>query len=172
MAVAASVALEVGLTPEACKRGIEGAFWPGRLEHCEVMGRSLVLDAAHNPAGIKAFVSFLQARDVGGIDLTFGALDTKNWELMLGQLLPFVKTLRLLQPESERALPEEAIAEHVAASGNDIRIIRYGLDYEGCVRDLLADSGAPPAYVTGSMYMLGRLRKMLSLPKRPLWIRT
>ncbi len=172
MAVAATVALEVGLAPDACKRGIEGVFWPGRLEEFEVLGRSFVLDAAHNPAGILAFISFLRARNASGIDLTFGALDTKNWELMLKQLLPFIKTLRLLQPESERALPEERIADYVTASGNDIRIIRYGLDYEECVRDLLADSGAPPAYVTGSMYMLGRLRKMLSLPKRPLWTRS
>jgi dihydrofolate synthase/folylpolyglutamate synthase len=171
MAVAAAVALEVGLTPEACKQGIEASFWPGRLEQCDVAGRSLVLDAAHNPAGIKAFVSFLRARNASDIDLTFGALDTKNWESMLAQLLPFVKTIRLLQPESDRALPEERIVQYVTASGNDIKIIRYGLDYEGCVRELLADSGAPPAYVTGSMYMLGRLRKMLSLPKRPLWAR-
>lgn len=171
MGVAATAALEVGLSPEACQRGIEGVFWPGRLEQFEVAGRSFVLDAAHNPAGIKAFVSFLQARHASEIDVTFGALDTKNWEFMLNQLLPFVKTLRLLQPESERALPDERIAEHVTESGNDIRIIRYGLDYEGCIRDLLADRGAPTAYVTGSMYMLGRVRKMLSLPKRPLWTR-
>lgn len=171
MAVAASVGLEVGVTPEACKRGIEGAFWPGRLEQFEVAGRTLVLDAAHNPSGIRAFISFLRAKSASNIDLTFGALDTKNWEQMLTQLIPFVKTVRLLQPESDRALPDERIADYIVASGNDIRIIRYGLDYERCVRDLLADSGAPPAYITGSMYMLGRVRKMLSLPKRSLWTR-
>jgi dihydrofolate synthase/folylpolyglutamate synthase len=169
MAVAAAVALEVGLKPEACKQGIETTFWPGRLEQCDVLGRRFVLDAAHNPAGIKAFIAFLNATQARDIDLTFGALDTKNWEQMLTLLRPFVKTWRILVPDSERALPEERIVEFLKVSGNEIRVVRYGADYETCVKDLLADSGAPPAYVTGSMYMLGRLRKMLSLPKRPLW---
>jgi dihydrofolate synthase/folylpolyglutamate synthase len=169
MAVAATVALEVGLKPEACKQGIATTFWPGRLEQCDVLGRRFVLDAAHNPAGIKAFISFLNATQARDIDLTFGALDTKNWEQMLTLLRPFVKTWRILIPDSGRALPEERIVEFLKVSGNDIRVVRYGVDYEACVKDLLADSGAPPAYVTGSMYMLGRLRKMLSLPKRPLW---
>jgi dihydrofolate synthase/folylpolyglutamate synthase len=169
MAVAATVALEVGLTPEACMRGVGETFWPGRLEECQVLGRRFVLDAAHNPAGIMAFISFLESRQARDIDLTFGALDTKNWEQMLAQLAPFVKTLRILLPESERALPEERIVEFLALSRNDIRVIRYGTNYERCLKDLLADAGAPPAYVTGSMYMLGKLRRMLSLPKRPLW---
>jgi dihydrofolate synthase/folylpolyglutamate synthase len=171
MAVAATAALEVGLAAEACRAGIQGVFWPGRLEECEVMGRRFVLDAAHNPSGIRAFVSFLNATQARDIDLTFGALDTKNWEQMLVQLKPFVKTWRILRPDSERALPEEHIMDFLAVSGTEVRVVRYGTDYEGCVRDLLGDAGAPPAYVTGSMYMLGRLRRMLSLPKRALWTR-
>jgi len=171
MAVAATAALEVGLTSEACRSGIQGVFWPGRLEECEVMGRRFVLDAAHNPAGIRAFVSYLNAIQARDIDLTFGALDTKNWEQMLAQLKPFVKTWRILQPESERALPEERIVDSLGISSTEIRIVRYGMDYESCVRDLMRDAGGAPAYVTGSMYMLGRLRRMLSLPKRALWAR-
>jgi folylpolyglutamate synthase/dihydropteroate synthase len=90
---------------------------------------------------------------------------------MIAQLAPYVATWRLLEPDSERALPVEQLQRAIPLSGTEVRVLPYGSDYEGCVRDLLSDSGAPSAYVTGSMYMLGRVRSMLSIPRRPLWER-
>lgn len=172
LSVAASIGLALGLPIPAIKAGIEGVFWPGRLEDVEVSGFKLVLDCAHNPAGIESFISFLESRQARGIDLTFGVLDTKNWQEMVKKLSPYVKTWRLLTPDSERALPLETLSKELQASCSGVRIEAYGNDYERCLRDILSQAESGSAYITGSMYMLGRLREMLCVPERPLWTRS
>jgi dihydrofolate synthase/folylpolyglutamate synthase len=172
LSVAATVGLVLGLPIKAIKEGIEGVFWPGRLEDVEVSGFKLVLDCAHNPAGIESFISFLESRGARGIDLTFGVLDTKNWQEMVVRLSPYVATWRLLTPESERALPLPVLSDHVRASCPGIRVESYGDDYQRCLRDILSQAESGSAYITGSMYMLGRFREMLCQPRRPLWTRS
>jgi dihydrofolate synthase/folylpolyglutamate synthase len=171
MAVAAKIGLTVGMSQEDCRSGIEQVFWPGRLERIETVGRPYVLDCAHNGAGVSAFIEYIHACGEKGIDLTFGVLDTKNWQGMLQALKPHVGTWRLLRPESERALPEEELIRELGVSGTEVRILRYNKDYERCVRDTIAEDNGHPAFVTGSMYMVGKLRSMLSVPPKPLWKR-
>ncbi len=171
MAVAAKLGLTMGLSPDVCKAGIEGVFWPGRLELLETQNRRIVLDCAHNPAGIDAFIQYLRQEGASGIDLTFGVLNTKNWVEMIAALKPWVSTWRLLQPSSERALPAEDLREAIGVSGSEVRVVSYRDDYEGCLRDIFQESDGKPAFVTGSMYMVGKLRSMLSVPQRRLWQR-
>ena len=171
LAVAIKLGLTVGMSPQACKAGVEGVFWPGRLERIETLGRPFVIDCAHNTAGIGSFISFLDAQGYRGIDLTFGVLDTKNWEPMIEALRPYVKTWRLLRPDSERALPQETLRQGIEVSGNGIRVLSYGSDYERCLREATEAHDGQPAFVTGSMYMIGRLREMMSVPTKPLWKR-
>jgi dihydrofolate synthase / folylpolyglutamate synthase len=171
MAVAIKLGLTVGMTPDVCKAGVEGVFWPGRLERIETLGRPFVLDCAHNTAGISAFISFLQSHKLKNIDLTFGVLDTKNWRPMIQALRPYVGTWRLLRPESERALPQQAIREELGVSGTGVSVFSYGNDYEQCLREAVDANDGQPAFVTGSMYMVGRLRAMMSVPTKPLWKR-
>jgi dihydrofolate synthase/folylpolyglutamate synthase len=169
LAVAATLGLVVGCSVEACQKGLAGVFWPGRLEVVKSQGIEIVLDCAHNIAGVKAFISFLESRRARNIDLTFGVLDTKNWQDMMKALAPYVGTWRLLKPESERALPLACIREELALSGTEVRIESYDDDYERCMRDVFTQSESGTAYVTGSMYMVGRVRSMLSIPEYPLW---
>jgi dihydrofolate synthase/folylpolyglutamate synthase len=172
LTVAATVGLTIGCSQKAVKEGIEGVFWPGRLEEIELSGIKLVLDCAHNPAGIDSFISFLDTRSAKGIDLTFGVLDSKNWQEMVAKLKPYVATWRLLTPESERALPLEQIVHELKVSGTGVRVEVYGTDYERCLQEILSQAETGSSYITGSMYMLGRIRDMLSVPERPLWTRT
>ncbi len=172
LAVAATLGLVVGCSVDAVKKGIEGVFWPGRLEVIRSQDSEIIIDCAHNIAGVKAFISFLDSRGARNIDLTFGVLDTKDWKEMMQALAPYVRTWRLLKPESERALPLGLIRSELALSGTEIRIESYEDDYERCLRDLMADSQGGTAFVTGSMYMVGRLRSMLSVPERAIWTRS
>jgi dihydrofolate synthase/folylpolyglutamate synthase len=174
MAVAATLGLLVGITPENCKKGIENVFWPARLESLSAGGREFVLDSAHNPAGIRAFIAFLKSRGHQHIDLTFGVLDTKNWQEMIAQLKPYVGCWRLLLPESGSAVPLELVDQEIrrGVSGTGVRIVRYESDYEGCLRDLMQEGEGQPAYVAGSMYMVGRVRGMLSPASPVLWTRS
>lgn len=171
LSVAASVGLVLGLPLERVKMGIESVFWPGRLESVSVSGLTLTFDCAHNPAGIESFISFLESRGLRDIDLTFGVLDTKNWQEMVQKLRPYVSTWRLVRPESERALPQEILLQELQVSGTGVRIESYGDDYERCLREIFSQNGSGQAFITGSMYMVGRFREMLSVPERALWQR-
>ncbi len=170
LSVAATIGFVLGLPQDRIKSGLEGVFWPGRLEEVNVSGLNIVLDCAHNPAGVESFISFLESREARGIDLTFGVLDTKDWQAMVRKLKPYVGTWRLLAPESERALPQEALREELI-SGPGVRVECYGGDYERCLREIFSQRGGEQAFITGSMYMVGRVREMLSIAPRDLWKR-
>ena len=90
---------------------------------------------------------------------------------MIKQLIPYVGRWRLLKPESERAIPDAQIQAEIEASCNGISIRSYGSDYEGYLHEVLEEDGDRPAYVLGSMYMVGRLRGMLSIPTKAIWSR-
>ena len=169
LGVAATIGLAIGMKPEVVKSGIERVYWPARLEKISVDGCSLLMDCAHNQAGIRAFIDYLMRNQTGSIDLTFGVLDTKNWREMIGMLAPYVGHWRLIMPESERALPLEQVQAEIRLSSNEVSISSYGNDYEALVREMIRTSEGETRYVTGSMYMIGKLRSVLGLPLKPIW---
>lgn len=172
LAVAATLGLVLGMDETSVKRGLEGVFWPARLEQLEVEGISLLMDCAHNTAGIRAFLEYVCSKETKPIDLTFGVLDTKNWAEMIQVLAPYVGHWRLVLPASERALPLEQVREQIMVSGSDVKISSYGSNYELLIRDLLDNSSEGVRYITGSMYMVGKIRDILGLPVKPLWNKT
>src|SRR5262249_36283751 len=88
----------------ALRRGLEGVRWPGRLDVVEE-APLVILDGAHNAAGMAALVAELPAI-VGGRDLhvLFGLMRDKRWQGMVGALGPLLKTATLtttLPPRGE-----------------------------------------------------------------------
>lgn len=170
MAVAATVGATVGIPLETCVAGIESVYWPGRLEEFQLDSHHILMDCAHNPAGIRAFMSFLESKGISGIDITFGVLDTKNWEEMVDLLTPIVRQWRILAPQSERALPLHLLEEKIRrVSGSDVIIKNYGTDYEVWLRDLLRSDPDNIFALTGSMYLIGKLRSLMGVPMPKLW---
>lgn len=169
LSVAATIGLAIGMKPEVVKEGLEGVYWPARLESLSVDGCPMLMDCAHNQAGIRAFIDYLRRTDAGLIDLTFGVLDTKNWKEMIAMLAPHVRHWRLVKPDSERALPLEQVEAEIRLSGNEVRISSYGSDYEALARDMVRASDGETRYVTGSMYMIGKLRSVLGVSIKPVW---
>jgi len=172
LSVAATIGLAIGMKGDVVKQGIEGVFWPARLEGISVDGCSILMDCAHNQAGIRALIDYLHRTNAKSIDLTFGVLDTKNWKEMIAMLAPHVRHWRLIRPDSERALPLEQVQDEIGLSSNDVRISTYGSDYEALARDMVGTSDGETRYVTGSMYMIGKLRSTLGLPIKPIWTRS
>jgi dihydrofolate synthase/folylpolyglutamate synthase len=169
--VAATIGLVLGMGVDKVIEGLEGVFWPGRLETVDVSGLNLVLDCAHNPAGIGAFISFLESRSDREIDLTFGVLDTKNWKEMVQLLAPYVSNWRILRPESERALDGEIVRDFLALSRPEVNLVVYEGKYEAWLKEVFQSSTEQTYFVTGSMYMVGRVRSMLGVEMPRLWKR-
>lgn len=170
MAVAAAVGSTIGIPLDICVKGVESVYWPGRLEEFQLDTHRILMDCAHNPAGIRAFMSFLESKGVSGIDITFGVLDTKNWEEMVELLAPVVKRWRILAPQSERALPLHLLEEKIRRlSGSDISVHNYGTEYEVWLRDILRTDPSEFFALTGSMYLIGKLRSLMGVPMPKLW---
>jgi dihydrofolate synthase/folylpolyglutamate synthase len=139
------------LDTEAVQTGLATVCWPGRL--ARVRERPLVLlDGAHNPAGVATLVRELPA-EIGDrpIVLVFAAMADKDWQGMLRPLLPKVRRVvvtrvgrRGAEPRALAAalgarVPIEAVDEPRAA-------LRAALD-QAEVNDAVV--------VTGSLFLVG-----------------
>jgi dihydrofolate synthase/folylpolyglutamate synthase len=98
-----------GLAAEVVRSALAAVESPGRLE---VVRRSptIVVDAAHNPAGAQALVtaveeSFAFSRLVG----VCGVLDDKDAEGILGALEPLLDEIVITQSTSGRAVDSETL---------------------------------------------------------------
>lgn len=162
LAVATTIAREVGISPEAMCRGIEATAWPGRNELLHRNGRELtLLDCAHNPDGAVTLSHMLDPGLLGEIEsrreiaLVFGALKSKNWKAMLRRLqqvaghrvyvAPPIPE-RAVQPEEMRAVLSGEVASSVAEA-----LAR--------ARHLVGQYGV--VVVAGSTYLVGAARALL-----------
>ncbi|MCX6549839.1 MAG: bifunctional folylpolyglutamate synthase/dihydrofolate synthase [Acidobacteria bacterium] len=94
----------------AIEQGLSGARWRGRLERIDLAGgRSVLLDAAHNPAGAATLAGYLREVAPQGVPMVFGAVRDKDHRGMLEQLLPCATHLVLTTPPTPRAADPEDI---------------------------------------------------------------
>ena len=87
--------------------------WPGRLEHIRLAGgRSLLLDAAHNPAGAEALAT--SCRRGGRQPLVFAAMRDKDVRGILAALVP-PSALSCSRARPIRARPTRAASLDIAS---------------------------------------------------------
>jgi dihydrofolate synthase/folylpolyglutamate synthase len=145
---------EAGLScPQtAVAEGLASVKWPGRLEHIRLpSGRSLLLDAAHNPAGAEALAAFLAARGVRQ-PLVFAAMRDKDVRGILAALVPHVSSLVLTRASNPRSADPRSLLEIASALPS-----RLPMDVEDSVSDALARAWklSPHIVVAGSIFLLG-----------------
>jgi dihydrofolate synthase/folylpolyglutamate synthase len=175
----------VNISREAVYSGLRDARWPGRLEILR-KEPTVLIDGAHNIAGVKTLVHALEKYFYGRRKiLVMGVLKDKDYEDMIGQILPHVDTAIATLPDSPRALPAGQLAEAMARISQQVS--RWG-DRAGfrerCVgetdsisykinifsRDKIADAvnlafelALPEDVIVfaGSLYMIGSVRTLL-----------
>jgi len=139
---------EIG--PADVARGIGNMFIPARLE--VISGRPpLILDGAHNRAGIKVLVEYLREEGIRDCTLLFGVLKDKHYQAMARQLAPLAANVILSEPLSERALPAEKLLPFFR--GKNCRIER---NYSRALA--VAKKLKRIIIVCGSLYLVGELR--------------
>jgi dihydrofolate synthase/folylpolyglutamate synthase len=168
LAVATTIARELGLSEEAMARGVENTIWPGRNELLHRNGQDLtLLDCAHNPDGAVALSHALDPtittevesrRDVA---LVFGAIQSKNWRAMLKRLDQVAGYRVFVAPPISKAVDPREMA---AAVGGEV-----AEDVAGALRAARAHVGSRGiVVVTGSTFLVGAARALLlSLPSDP-----
>jgi dihydrofolate synthase/folylpolyglutamate synthase len=150
---------QLGIAPDAIRRGIAQAVWPGRLERVAV-DPEIILDGAHNPASARALADYLERfYDPRRVWLIYGAMRDKAVEEMTGILFPRAGHVIVTAPAQARALRPEAIREladhdavQVAANLREALALAHGAAREDAI------------FVTGSLFLVGEARALLAGP--------
>jgi dihydrofolate synthase/folylpolyglutamate synthase len=155
LAVAAAHALG-DATPEAVRRGLARARWPGRLE---LAGERLLLDGAHNPDGLRRLATSLE-RLLPEVQPTvvFGMMADKD----LGEMLAALERLRPARvlfsaaaSAGERALSPERLLQAWGGRAAAEAVADAARALERA-RELAGPGGW--VLVCGSLYLVGELR--------------
>ncbi len=161
LAVATTIAREIGLDTEDIAKGIEATTWPGRNELLHRNGQELtLLDCAHNPDGAVTLSHVIDSSLMGAVGsrrdvaLVFGALKKKNWRAMLARLEHTASHHVFTSPPVAGAADPREMAE--AFGGECIPDIRDAL---ARARALVGSRGL--VLVAGSTLLVGPARAIL-----------
>ena len=157
-ALAVAAAQAIGdATPEAVRAGLAGTRWPGRLEVLPGFPR-LLLDGAHNPAGMRALGSAL-ATLIGRqptLVTVFGAMADKDLAGMLAELARFRSTATIFTAAAgagDRGAPPDQLA---ALYGPPSQSVPDAIAAVDTARALAGPAGV--VLVCGSLYLVGEVR--------------
>lgn len=138
----------VPVSVDAARRGLARTRWPGRLDR----RGNLLLDGAHNPAGMVALAQHLEAEGLKPV-VVFGALADKDWATMVEILVPRVRDAIVTRVPSPRAL------EPMEAARMFSRLGVMGMVVEDAGHALRTAEGIAGkdgvVLVTGSLYLVG-----------------
>ncbi|MCR4441035.1 MAG: folylpolyglutamate synthase/dihydrofolate synthase family protein [Peptococcaceae bacterium] len=166
-AATALLALEVlnelgwSVTKEEIKGGLSSVTWPGRLEIVR-KNPLVVIDGAHNPAGMEAVSRWLEKNrpGAGKVILVIGMLADKDRRKAAACLDGLVDMVVVTRPLSSRAGDWKEMAAFFRKEAEKIKII------EPLPEAISAALGqAAPGdlvLVTGSLYLIGEVRRLLT----------
>ena len=134
--------------------------WPARFERVEMGRQKIIIDGAHNPAGMTALRESLDLYyPAEERVLLLGILKDKDIDTMLDILLRPNDTVVVTVPHSDRASDPQLLAGKVAAHVQHVEAIAD--NDEAMNRALELANGEKLLVMAGSLYLVGELRKML-----------
>ena len=143
------------------RRGLAQVQWPGRLQIVQgVANQVILLDGAHNPAGMEALRAALACYFAGQQPaVILGILADKDWSEMCGILAPLAARVLLAPVKSERTAAPEALRDACAVANP-----HAGLTICASLTDALRQTSEEPfVVVTGSLYLVGEAMEVLRL---------
>ncbi|NIO07198.1 MAG: bifunctional folylpolyglutamate synthase/dihydrofolate synthase [Deltaproteobacteria bacterium] len=150
------------VTEVAVRDGLKTVSWPGRFE-VVLKSPTVFLDGGHNIQGITALVREMRRLLQGQrVKVLFGAMSDKQWDQMLQELSGIASEIILTRVPMERSA-DPIMLRKAVSPGVRVRILDDPLE---AVRALVGSAEAgETALVTGSLYLIGRVRPFLSRMK-------
>jgi len=150
------------ITFESMTLGLENAVWPGRFEILSAQPL-VVLDGAHNPAGMQKLVETWRAflaeqyewteRQIeGSTHLVFGSVADKDVSEMAQMLRPLVKEISLVRLVNERTADPAELAK--SFSGLPCTLYDSVADLWQKLEEI---DSASPVLITGSLFLVGEM---------------
>jgi dihydrofolate synthase / folylpolyglutamate synthase len=179
LAIAAAVEIRnhhgYKFTPARIADGIRHTRWPGRLETIRVPGHApVVLDVAHNPAGVWALRAALSALLESSDEsfgkpsrgpaarcsvLVFGCMKDKAYDEMAQILFPLFDLVVATPVESPRSAGADDLMRAAAKTGVRARAARNGHQALEAAWREAGENGL--VVVAGSVYLIGEVRPLL-----------
>jgi len=159
--------LGIAIEPDAVHAGLEAVHWPARLQWLRGHGSlpDLLIDGAHNPAGVETLAGYLRSLELPPPVMLFGAMTGKLLPEMLGMLAPLVDSVILTRPDVKRAADPEEVAvlarehtERVEVVADPAAALRRAAELAGERRYVL---------VAGSLYLAGAILASLEGQRSP-----
>lgn len=154
-------ALGLPLTRAAIIEGIASARHAGRLELWEG-APSILFDGAHNVSSARALHDYLSEFTKAPVTLLFGAMRDKQLGEMAALLFPVAEHLILTQMKNPRAATLDALAQVVPRTFPSGRVIQAASTLEAAQAAKKVTRPGGLIVVTGSLYLVGELRELLS----------
>ncbi|MCI7063314.1 MAG: bifunctional folylpolyglutamate synthase/dihydrofolate synthase [Mitsuokella jalaludinii] len=152
--------IDARLTMETVTEALRLVSWPARFERMDFGAQAVVIDGAHNPAGMRALRSSLDAIfPAEERVLLLGILKDKDIDAMLHILLRPNDTVVVTVPQSERADSAADLLRRVAPAVQHVEA--FVANKEALDRALELANGEKLLVIAGSLYLVGGVREML-----------
>jgi dihydrofolate synthase/folylpolyglutamate synthase len=156
---------QIPVREEKIREGLQNVNWPGRLQLIEkANGQKLLLDGAHNVAGVEALRAALL-----GVPLTFivGFLSDKDWRPMCEILAPLAAKIFCVPVASPRTADARELAKtfRVANPSAEVLVcdsLSEALEKSGS-RGRSPHQAQELIVITGSLYLVGEALELLGL---------
>jgi dihydrofolate synthase/folylpolyglutamate synthase len=174
---------KIPVSDEAIRSGLESVNWPGRLQLITgPSGQRILLDGAHNVAGVKALREALEScnsnfRSAGSplmrelqragpeagapqkFTFIIGILGDKDWRPICEVLAPLAARIFTVPVASERTADPRALAAACRAVNPAARIDAG----DSLAEALTRSEGDAFTIITGSLYLVGEALEILGL---------
>ncbi len=139
--------------------GIRAASWPGRMELFPGPPR-LLLDGAHNPAGVAALLVSLKRIPRQRLILLVGVMADKDREGVLGPLMAAAQEVIVVTVDLPSATPTVELEALCVAQGGR-RVVAMGNVAQGVALASQRAGADDLILVTGSLHLVGEVRGLL-----------
>ncbi len=152
-------ATPIRVSPQAVRLGLETTRWAGRLDLRDAgEGRSVLFDAAHNPAGAEALAQYVREAGMAPMPLVYGVMRDKDAGPMLRALAGITSRFVFTQAATRRARPADELP--ALARGAGVTVPTTVAADPGDALRLAWDVG-PRACVTGSIFLVGDVLQLV-----------
>ncbi len=146
------------VTPESCRQAGRSVVWPGRLEWWPGPP-AILMDAAHNAAGVASLVSHLRQCDISGMPVLVGLSRGRQPARVLKSLAGIAGDVYAVPVGIGDSVDPAEIVEWAQSEGLDA--CSYSTPEEGFEAALDACSESVPLVVCGSLFLVAAIRKQL-----------
>lgn len=154
------LAPHIAVRPEVVQAALKAVEWPARLQVVSRGSQIIVLDGAHNPAGVQALADTLQREfSRKPICLILGVLEDKNLDQVCGTLARLATRVITTPVSSNRTASAEALMK-VCRAANPTATITTA---ENLAAALEGAKDEPFVVITGSLYLVGEAMELLGL---------